>query len=111
MLIVLASPGVYGDPPVRPVLPAGTEIRIPGSVPFTIDEPHKLVDGAMRDSIVAQGRMLDQLKQDLIECNLTLIEISTPRPTPTWLLAIKYIGAGLVLAGAFALGMAAAGGG
>ena len=108
-MIVLASPGVYGDPPVRPVLPAGTEIRIPGAQPFVLDEEHKLVDGEMRDRILAEARLNAQLTADLVACNQGVLEMSDPPRTPQWLVAAKWIGAGIALSGSFALGLWAGG--
>lgn len=100
-LHALALPHLFAE---ERVLPAGTEIRSPENVePLVLDVTHFLVE---RDSINranATAELNRKLQIALIACQHEKAD-----EEPTWQTTLKWVGIGLAMGGAFALGVVVA---
>jgi hypothetical protein len=108
ILVVLAiAPAAAAE---RLVVPAGSRVTIetPGKpvVVVLVGAEHLFIDRELAEAVTAEAALAEELERRLLQCQGDVEKAAKKnQPAPGWYTAVKYVGVGGALVGAFFLGL------
>ncbi len=111
-LVILAVLAIAPSavPAERLVVPAGSRVTIetPGKpvVVVLVGAEHLFIDRELAEAVTAEAALAEELERRLLVCQGDVEKAAKKnQPAPGWYTAVKYVGVGGALVGAFFLGL------